>query len=157
MIVLCNICIKNILPFHLKLSICLKQTLWIKRINLLHNQLPFTINLNLEDYFVLIKKRITNRKMKMCIICCFGSIFVTICFNFDNLDKIWHLLEMILILITFFVCNSYLQGGIITGNLKTRLPRNLCPHTKYLVEIPLLSQYMWSLYIKWMNLSRQPI
>ena len=34
------------------------------------------------------------------------------------------------------------QGGIITGNLETRLPRNLCPRPKYLVKILLLIKYM---------------
>ena len=45
------------------------------------------------------------------------------------------------------------QGGIIMANLAIRLPQNLCPHPKYLWEIPLLSQYMWSWYLKWMNMS----
>ena len=52
---------------------------------------------------------------------------------------------------------EYGQYAQLVARVETRLPQNLCPKTKYLIEIPLLSQYIWSLYIKWMNLSRQPI
>ena len=52
--------------------------------------------------------------------------------NIDNLDNIDGLDDV----------EDVDQGGLITGNLETRLPRNLCPHTKYLVEITQLSLYI---------------
>ena len=40
---------------------------------------------------------------------------------------------------SFVVYGNTAQGGIITGNLETRLPQNLCPCPKFLVKIPLSS------------------